>query len=129
MVKLVALAQAAQDRDGVLNRGLVDQHGLEPALERGVFLDVLAIFVEGGGANAMQLAASQHGLQQVSGIHGAFGLPGSHHGVQFINKQDDVALGALDLFQNGLEALLKLAAEFRTGDQRSHVERNHALIL
>ena len=39
------LLQAAQDGDGRLHARLVDQHLLEAALQRGVLLDVLAVFV------------------------------------------------------------------------------------
>ena len=71
VVHLVALLQAAQDRDRVLDRGLVDQHLLEAPLERGVLLDVLAVLVERGRADAVQLAAGERGLEHVAGIHGA----------------------------------------------------------
>ena len=74
VVHLVALLQAAQDRDGVLDRRLVDQHRLEAALQGGILLDVLAIFIQRRGADAVQLAARQHGLEQVAGVHGPFGL-------------------------------------------------------
>ena len=50
VVHLEALSQAAQDRDRVLDRRLVDHHRLEAALERGVLLDVLAVLVERGRA-------------------------------------------------------------------------------
>ena len=46
VVRLVALLQAAQDRDRVLDRRLADEDRLEAALERGVLLDVLAVLVE-----------------------------------------------------------------------------------
>ena len=62
MEHLVALLEPPQDGDGVLYGGLVHQHRLEPALQRGVLLDVLAVFVQGGGADAMQLAPGQKGL-------------------------------------------------------------------
>ena len=45
VVHLVLLLQAAQDGDRGLDAGLVDQHLLEAALERGVLLDVLAVLV------------------------------------------------------------------------------------
>ena len=60
VVDFVPLLQAAQDRDRILDRRLTDHNGLEPALERGVFLDVFAVFVKGGCADAVQLAAGQH---------------------------------------------------------------------
>ena len=37
-------------------RRLADEHLLEAALEGGVLLDVLAVLVEGGGADHAQLA-------------------------------------------------------------------------
>ena len=86
----VALAQAAEDGNGVFDRRLVDQNGLEAALESGVLFDVLAVFVERGRADAVQLAAGQHGLQQVAGVHGAFGLARADDGVQLVDEQDDL---------------------------------------
>ena len=91
VVRLVALLQSAKDRDGVFDGGLVDEHFLEAALERGVLLDVLAVFVERGRAHAMQLAARQRGLEHVAGVHGAFGLARADHGVQLVDEQDDLA--------------------------------------
>ena len=51
VVHLVALLEAAQDGDGGLDRGRLHQHLLETALEGRVLLDVLAVLVEGGGAD------------------------------------------------------------------------------
>src|SRR4030095_7663638 len=63
VVDLAALLEPAQDRDRVLDRRLADEHGLETALERSVLLDVLAVLVERGGADAAQLAARERGLE------------------------------------------------------------------
>ena len=59
---LVAGLEAPQNRDGVLHAGLRHRHRLEPALQRRVLLDVLPILVQGGGADAVELAPGQHGL-------------------------------------------------------------------
>ena len=59
---LVALLQAAQNRNRVLHRRLRDQNGLEAALQSRVLFDILAVFVQGRGADAVQLAPCQHGL-------------------------------------------------------------------
>ncbi len=126
VVDLVALLQAAQDRDGVLDRRLIDHHRLEAALQRGVLLDVFAVFVEGGSADAVQLAPGQHRLEQVAGVHGALGLAGSDDGVQLVDEQDDVP-GLDHLIDQGLEALLELAPIFGPGDHGGHVQLDDLL--
>ena len=85
---LVALAQAAQDRDRLLDRRLVDQDRLEAALERGVLLDVLAILVERRGADRVQLAAGEHRLEQVARVHRALGRAGADDRVELVDEQD-----------------------------------------
>ena len=92
---LEPLAQAAQDRDRVLDRGLVDEHRLEAAFEGGVLLDVLAVLVEGGRADHVQLAAGEHRLEHVAGVHRAFGGAGADDGVQLVDEEQDAALGRL----------------------------------
>ncbi len=129
VMHLVAFFQAAQDRDRVLDGRLVDEHLLEPALERGVLLDVFAVLVERRRADAMQLAARERGLQHVAGVHRAFGLAGADHRVQLVDEENDLAFLFREIVQHGLEPLLELAAEFRARDQRAHVERQHALAL
>ena len=92
VMDFVALLQAAQDADGVFHAGLFHQHRLEAALEGRVFFDMLAVFVQGGGADHVQLAARQHRLEHVAGVHGAFGRARADHGVHLIHEQDDLAL-------------------------------------
>ncbi len=129
VVHLVALLQAAQYRDRVLHRRLIDQHGLEAPFQRGILLDVLAVLIQRGGAHAVQFAARQRGLEHVAGIHRAFGATGAHHGVQLVDEQDDLTLLLGQVLEHSLEPLLEFAAEFRAGDQRAHVERQDALVL
>src|ERR1019366_8244986 len=128
MMDLVALAQAAQDRDRLFDTGLVDDDRLETALERGVLLDVLAVLIEGCGSDRVQLTPGEHRLEQVAGVHRALGRAGTHHGMQLVDEQDDPALGVLDLLQNRLEPLFELTPELRPGDQRPEVERDDSLV-
>ena len=93
-------------------------HGLEAALQGGVVLDVLAVLVERGGADHVQLAAGEHRLEHVARVHRALGRAGADHGVQLVDEQQDPALGGLDLGQHRLEPLLELAAVLGAGDQR-----------
>src|SRR2546429_6601387 len=50
-----AFPQPLEDLDGLVHRGRIDDHSLEPPLERPVLLDILAVLVERGGADALQL--------------------------------------------------------------------------
>ena len=129
MVDLVALLEAAQDGDRLLDVGLAHVHGLEAPLQGGVLLDVLLVLVERGGAHAAQLAAGQHGLQHVGGVHRALGRARAHHGVQLVDEEDDLALGLLDLLEHGLQPVLELAAVLGARDERAQVEGDQPLVL
>ena len=129
MVGLVALFQAAQDRDRVRHRGLSHEDRLEAPLERCVLLDVLAVLVERGRPDRAQLSAREHRLEEVGGVDGALRRPGTDDRVQLVDEEDDVAGRVLDLREHRLEPLLELAAVLRPGEQRTDVERPHALAL
>ncbi len=90
---------------------------------------MLAVLIEGGGADAVQLAAREGGLEQVGRVHGAVAFPRANQGVHFVDEEDDLALGGRDLVQHGLEAFLELAPVFGAGDQGAHVERQDLLVL
>ena len=129
VVRLVALAQAAQDGDGVFDVGLADVDELEAALEGGVLLDVLAVLVEGGRADGAQAAAGERGLEHVAGVHGAFGRARADEGVQLVDEEDDLAVGVFDLLEQGLEAVFELAAVLGSGDHAGEVEGDDALVF
>ena len=105
-------------------RRLADEHGLEAALERGVLLDVLAVLVERGRADRAQLAAGEHRLEHVAGVHRALGGAGADDRVQLVDEHDDLALGVGDLLEHGLEPVLELAAVLGAGHHRAQVERD-----
>ena len=113
VVLLVALAQPAQDADRVLDGRLADDDRLEAPLERGVLLDVLAVLVERRRADRVQLAAGEHRLEHVRGVHRAFGRARADDGVQLVDEQDDLAGRVGDLLEDGLQPLLELAAVLR----------------
>ena len=128
VVLLVALAQALEDLHGLLGGGLLDLDLLEAALERRVPLQVLAVLVERGGADRLQLAAGERRLQDRGGVDRALGGAGADQVVELVDEQDDVAaLG--DLLHHLLEALLELAAVLGARDQGGQVERVDLLVL
>ena len=129
MVLLIPVLEAAQDRNRILDRRLADEDRLEAPGERGILFDVLLVFVEGGRADAVQLAAGERRLEQVRGVHGPVGLSGPHQRVHLVDEQDDAAIRRGNLLQHGLEPFFELAAIFRAGNQRTHVERQQLLVV
>ena len=128
VVRLVAVAQALEDLDGVRERRLGDLDRLEAALERGVLLEVLAVLVEGGRTDGLQLAAGQHRLEDAGGVDRALGGTCTDEGVQLVDEQDDVAAGP-DLLEDLLQPLLEVTAVAAAGDQRAEVEGVELLVL
>ena len=128
VVGLVAVAQAAQDLLGLLLRGLVHADLLEAPLQRRVALEVLAVLVERGGADGLQLAPGQRRLEDRGGVDGPLGRARADQVVQLVDEQDDVAaLG--DLLHHLLQALLELAAVLGAGHQGGQVEGVDLLVL
>ncbi|OQC18873.1 MAG: hypothetical protein BWX69_03180 [Planctomycetes bacterium ADurb.Bin069] len=128
-MELETLLEAAQNRNRILHRWRRDQHGLKTALEGGILLEVLAVLIDGGGADHVQLAPGKGGLQHVARIDGALGLAGADDGVQLVDEENDAAVAADDLAEHGLEPFLELAAELGAGHQRAHVEGEDGLVL
>src|SRR5208282_2640630 len=119
--------QALQNQNRLVHRRGFDFDGLKTAFERGVLLNVFAVFVQRGGADALHLAAAERGLDDVRGVHRAFRRTGADDGVQFVNEQNDV-LRAANLVHDGLDALFKLAAILRARDHEREIEGDNALV-
>ena len=128
MVLLVALAQAPQDFDGVIDGGLTDVDGLEAPFQRSIPLDVLAVLIQGCGTDALQLTPGEGRLENVGRIDGALSGTGTDQGVDLVDHQDHVP-GGLDLFHDLLEALLKLTAVFGPRDEQTNVKGEDALVF
>ena len=103
MVNLVALFEATQNADGVLDAGLAHVYLLETALKGGVLFDVLAVFLQSGCAHEAEFTASQQRLDHVAGVHCGFpGRARTDDGVKLIDEGDDFTVGVLDLIKDGL---------------------------
>ena len=122
---LVARSQRPQNLYGIVQVGFFQVHRLETPLQRGVFLNIAAVFVQRGCANDLQLASGQCRLEHVAGVDTTLGCAGAHHGVNLVQEQNYFPLRLLHLIHHRLEALFKLAPEFGTGDQGAHVQRQH----
>ena len=127
MVRFVFRADAFEDEDGVFHAGGLDFDRLEAAFEGGILLDVFAVFVERGRADALQFAAGKGGLDDVRGVHRPFGRAGADDGVKLVDEKDDV-LALADFIHHRLDALLELPTVFGPGHHKSEVEGDDAFV-
>jgi hypothetical protein len=129
VVFLEARLEALEDLDAVGDRRLDDVDLLEAPRQRAILLEHAAVFLERGRADAAQLAAGEHGLDQVGRVHRATRCgTGTDDRVDFVDEQDRAGL-LLELADDGLEALLEVAAVLGAGNERTEVERPDDRVL
>ena len=85
-MNFVTLLQATQNRDGIFNAGLAHEDLLKAPFQRRVLFNIFLVFVEGGSADATQLAASQRRLQHVRGVNCTFGSTRADERMQLVNE-------------------------------------------
>lgn len=117
----------AQDLERLLGRRGLDDDLLEPALERRVTFDVLAVFVERRGADGLQFAPCECRFEDVGRVEAALCRTGTHDGVYLVDEYDRV-LGFAQFVEQLLHALLEFAAELRARHERRYVEREERLV-
>jgi len=127
VVRFVTVAEPLQNQDRLLLAGRLDHDRLESPFECPVLLDVFAVFIERGGANALQLAPAEGRLEHVGGVDGPLGPASADQRVQLVDEEDRV-LRTANLVHHGLDPLLELAAVLRAGDHHRQVEHDDALI-
>ena len=77
----------------------------------------------------MELAAGEHRLEHLRGVHRALGRTRADDRVQLVDEEDDLAVRLRDLLQHRFEPFLELAPILGAGHQRAHVEREDPLLL
>ena len=102
VVRFVLFLQTTQNGDCVFHTRLVHKDLLEAAFKCRILFNVLAVFIKRCCADHMQLAAGQSGFQHIARIHAALGLTGTDHRMDFINKENDLAVGSRNFFQQFL---------------------------
>ena len=126
MVFLQPRPQPLENLPGLLPGGFRHRHLTEPPVQGRVLFNVLAVLLQSGGADDLNLPAAQGWLQQIGGVNGTLSGAGSHNGMEFINKENHVAHPAH--FGNQIpDALFKLAPIFGPGDDAGHVQRHEPL--
>ena len=87
---------------------------------------MILVFLVGGGADAAQLAGSQHRLQNVGRVHGpAAGGARADDGVDLVDAQDGSGNGS-ELGDDALQPGLEIPPVFGSGQQAAHVQGEHA---
>ena len=86
VVALEAGAERPEHLDGRLDVRLLHEDRLEPSLESGVLLDMVAVLPLGGRADALELAPRQGRLHHVARVDGALGGSGAHDGVYLVDE-------------------------------------------
>ena len=122
MEYFVTFSQTTKDRNGIFHSWLIHHNRLKPAFQGRIFFDVFAVFGKRRCADDLNFAARQRRLQNIGGVHGAFGIARADKVVNLIDDKNDVAAG-LDLGDEALHAALELATELRSGDERRQVEQ------
>ena len=128
MMRLITVPQALEDLDRVRDGRLGHLDRLKPALQRRVLLQVLAVLIQRGRADGLQLAAGQHRLQDRRGIDRALGGARADQRMQLINEHDDVPADP-DLLQHLLQPLFEVTPVPGPGHQRAEVQGVQLLIL
>mmetsp|Transcript_29801 Transcript_29801/g.82064 ORF Transcript_29801/g.82064 Transcript_29801/m.82064 type:complete len:508 (+) Transcript_29801:826-2349(+) len=128
VVFLIRPAQSLQDLHRLRDGGLLTNYLLEAPLKRRILLDVLHVLVRRGGANDLELAASERRLQEVRCVHRRVaGKAGTHKLVDLVYEEADALLGIGRLLYDGLQALLELATVLRAGNEETEVQRINTL--
>ena len=121
MARVMGL-QAVEDGKAVLGIGFPHVDTLEAPCQGPVFFQMVAELLMGGGADAAQLPAGQHGLEQVGSVHGTAGSgPGPHDGMDLVDEDHRIR-DVLELFHDGLETAFELTAIAGTGQDQAHIE-------
>ena len=127
VVLLVFRLDVVEDFHGLFRRGGIDEDLLETTFQSAVLFDVLPVFVEGGGADALQLASGQGRLEHVGGVKRPVGVAGPDKRMDLVDEQDDVRV-LLQLVEDGLDALLELSAVFGACHNAADVKHHDAFV-
>ena len=128
VVDFVTLLQTSQDGDGVFHTGFADQYFLEAAFECRVFFDVLAVFVQGGRADAVQFAACQSWFQHITRVHRAVGFTRADQSMDFVDENQGITVVFRQIVQYAFQAFFKFATVFRTGNQCRQIQNQQAFV-
>ena len=86
VVNFKAFPQAAKNGNGIIHIRLIHEHSLKTALEGRVLFNMLTVFIQGGGTNAMKFAPGKHRLQHIARINRTLRFTGTHDGMHLVDE-------------------------------------------
>ena len=128
-MNLVLVTKSTQNRNRVLDIRLSTINLLETPLQCGIFFYVLPIFVESRGTNRLQFTSSKGRFEQIACVHATFTCPSPYNCMKLIDEKNYLPLRLCDFGDYSLQSLLKLTAEFCTGNKASHVQRKKTFVF
>jgi len=129
MVLFVFVLQAAQDRNGILDRRLRDEDRLEPPRQCGILLDMLRTRPAWSRRYSAISPRASAGFRRLDASIATVGLAGAIKVCISSMNRMMLPSGRGDLLQHGFQPFLELAAVFRTRNQRTQIERQQFLSL
>src|ERR1700678_4334236 len=120
---LVVRLDAVENLHRLVLRRLDHVDSLEAARERLVLVERALVFLVGRRSDTAQIARRERRLEQVGRIHGpARRRSRANDCVNLVDEQNPLRVADYRL-DDGLQALLEVAAKARAREQRAHVER------
>ena len=128
MMLFVLRAQPFQNLDGIFGIGRIHNNRLEAAFERGILLDILAVFVNRRRTNALEFTTGKRRLENIGSVKATFRTSSPNNRMEFIDKENHRIIDALEFHDKALHAFFELSTILSTGHHGGHVKRHHALV-
>ena len=127
VVLLVFVFDVVEDLHRLLDARRLDHDLLEATFQGAIFFDVLTVFIQGGGTNALDLSTRECRLEHVGSVQRTACASCANDGVDFVDEQNDVRR-LFQLIHHRLHAFLKLTSVLGACHQRSDVQRDNAFV-
>ncbi len=124
---LIFAANALENQNRVLNGRGIHFDRLKATGQGRVLFDMLSVFGKCSGSDTLEFSTAQGGLENIRGIHRAFGCSGPHNRVHFVDENDNV-LGLLEFVHDGFDPLLELTAILCSRYHKSQIKGDHFLV-
>jgi len=127
MVLFITIPKTLQNLEGLFFARRLNNNRLEPPLQGSIFFHIFPILVKGRRTDAVNFTPSQSRLENIGRINCAFCSAGTNKRMKLINKENHIPRTP-NFIDDGLDALLKLPAIFRTGHHHRQIQHDQPLI-